>query len=140
MDGLKRLSQSSELSPEQREREQAQFSIDYIMKKASEFFQDTADGIRDGLQAIMPQTQSDSVTSSTAHTETDPVTGQAMVQVGRRFYPADSVTADSGQIASDATPTPASRTWEKVTNPPVAWEMSLRKAFGDKTAKEYIDA
>lgn len=121
--GLKQALQGDH-SPEETARLQAEFSISYMTRKASEFVRQTAENLMDGIQHCFG--------SKDQLLKTDPITGEQTVTIGKHTYPATDIVAQNPSQQSDAHSPSAGA--------PVNFIFKLGEFLKVKPAKDYVES
>lgn len=88
-------------SKEEADRLQAEFSIAYMTRKATQFFQDASGRIVNGFQRCVGLDDSSQKNSVKQNLSVDQETGQQTITIGKRTYPASDVTGQSLAQMSD---------------------------------------
>lgn len=99
MEGLKQAVQGH--SKEEADRLQAEFSIAYMTRKATQFFQDASGSIVDGFQRCFGLENKSAKNAGAQNLSVDQETGQQTITIGKRTYPASDITGQSLAQMSD---------------------------------------
>ncbi len=99
LEGLKQAVQGH--SKEEADRLQAEFSIAYMTRKATQFFQDASGSIVSGFQRCVGLDDSNQKNSVKQNLGLDQETGQQTITIGKRTYPASDITGQSLAQMSD---------------------------------------
>ncbi|MFN8656185.1 MAG: hypothetical protein U0105_07580 [Candidatus Obscuribacterales bacterium] len=99
MEGLRQAIQGH--SKDETERLQAEFSIAYMTRKATQFFQDASGSIVSGFQRCVGLDDASQKNSVKQNLSVDQETGQQTITIGKRTYPASDITGQSLAQMSD---------------------------------------